>query len=392
MDTASYRMAERSGAREINSVRQTMMHYPVAFAEYGFPVRVECHEDLRAYLDVMHESRFDTMMTEMGGLHDDELDEFVDGVVRYCRFYLTTFGNREIVLPLSGMMMQYAAARKLRGIPERTRVLEIGSRTGLISFFVSQDRAVDRYHQIECAEAFYLLQAHINRHVYGHEFLDHAHTSVGASRSSGIGFEELTAMRPDILGAGTYEKEIRLTYEPAPRVEQFPWWRLERVLENQYDVVMSNANLTEFSPEALRYYSALIAKVLKPTGVLVAQCIGGGSNPIQTVLKELMAARIVPFMFGSYIDRPATTTQPASRKSLAVQNLIMLPVTNPLLGSVQSFDGGLPLVHMQDPMTRAMFGLDRPAGTIRPREEVTEFVKDRLHDAGRRSSASYAAE
>lgn len=392
MDTASYRLAERSGARDINSVRQSMLHHPVAFAEYGFPVRVECHEDLRAYLDVMHESRFDAMMTEMDGLQDDELDELVDGLVRYCQFCLATFGTREIVLPLSGMIMQYAAAKKLKGIPERARVLEIGSGSGLISFFVSQDKAIEQYHQIECAEAFYLLQTHINRYVYGHGFLDHAHASVGAPKTAGIGLEELSAIRPDILGAGVYEKEIRIEYTARPRVEQFPWWRLERVLENQYDVVMSNANLTEFSPEAMRYYSALIAKVLKPTGVFFAQCTGGGSNPIQTALKDLMAARIVPFMFGGYIDQPASPTRAASRKSLAVQNVMMMPIANPLLATVAPHNGGLPLVHTQDAMTRAVFGLDRPAGVKRTREEVTERVKDRLHARAGRPAASLAAE
>lgn len=392
MDAASYRAAERLGARDVNSIRQTGIHRPVTFLDYGFPVRVECHEDLRSYLDVMHECRFEAMMTEMQGLHDDELNAFVDGLVSYCQFYMTTFGMREIVLPLSGMLMQYAAAQKLKGIPERARVLEIGSGSGLISFFASRDTAIKQYHQIECAEAFYLLQGHINRYLHGHEFLDHAHQAVGAEKSSGIGFEDLTAIRPDILGAGVYERESRITYDWPARVEQVPWWRLERVLGNQYDVVMSNANLTEFSPEAMRYYSALISKVLKPTGVLFAQCIGGGSNPIQTVLKDLMAVRIVPFMFGGYIDQPVPDSGALNRKSLAVENLMMLPIRNPLLATVKAFSGGLPLVHTQDPMTRAVFGLDRPAGTVRTRDEVIELVRERLHASPERSVVSCAAD
>lgn len=382
MDAVSYRSAERAGLRDLNSIRQSLIHNPVTFTDGGFPIRVESHDDLRAYIDVMHERRFEAMMEELEGLHDAELDSFVDGLVRCCRFSLATFGRRDVVLPLSGMLMQYAAAQKLKGIPERGSVLEIGPGSGLISFFLNEDKAVRRYHQIETAEAFYLLQTHINRYVYGHDFLDHAQVTLGAPRAGGLGLEELVSIRPDILPANTYEAETRLAYEGVPRAEHFPWWRLEQVLANRYDVVMTHANLTEFTPEAMRYYAAMIAKVLKPTGVLFVQCFGGGRNPVPVVIKDLTAARLMPFMMGRHIDRPASPDAAASgslRKSLAVYNGLFLPVGNPLLNSVAHRIDGMPLVHLEDPMTRAVFGLDRPAGAVRSRQEVTERVRERLH-------------
>lgn len=40
--------------------------------------------------------------------------------------------------------------------------------------------------------------------------------------------------------------------ERRPRAEHFPWWRLDQVFRRRYEVVTSNANLTEFNEPALR--------------------------------------------------------------------------------------------------------------------------------------------
>jgi len=380
MDPVSYRSAERAGIRDLNSIRQSLLHTPVTFTEAGFPTRIDCHDDLRLYIDVMHENRFEAMMAELDGLHDDELDEFVDGLVRYCRFHLSMFGRRDIVLPLSGMIMQYAAAKKLQAIPERGSVLEIGPGSGLISFFLKEDEAIRQYHQVETTESFYLLQTHINRYLYGHEFLDHAQVTLGAPKAGGIGLKELIAIRPDILLDEKYEVEASVDYEATPRAEHFPWWRLDRVIENRYDVVMAHANLTEFTYEAMRYYATLFAKVLKPTGVLFIQCFGGGNSTIPTVIRDLTDARLMPFMLGKDFDIPGRSAGEATRrKAMPVYNGLFLPLTHPLLSTVAGHAGGLPLVHFADPMTRAMFGFDRPPGAMRQRDDVVDLVRARLH-------------
>jgi hypothetical protein len=259
-------------------------------------------------------------------------------------------------------------------------VLEIGPGSGLISFFLERDPAIERYHQVETAEAFYLLQSWINRQVYGHRFLDHAQASPGLAGAGGLAVDALT---DDPVGLAGHEPPIVVTHGVPPRAEHFPWWQLERVAANSYDVVMANANLTEFSEEAMRYYAALIAKVLAPDGVLLVQGTGGGTGHVRRVMKDLMAARLVPFMIGEHIDRVAPLPAGApARKTMYLTNALLLPVSHPALRRVALRDGEVPIVYPEDPLTRSVYALDRAPGPKRSREDVARRVVERLRAEG----------
>lgn len=141
MDTFSYRQSETLGKRAIRSLRQTGIHAPEFFQSTGFLTRVESQEDLVSLLDVMHDNRFEDFVAELGGLPDDGFAELLDGFVDYARFFMANFPSADVPIPLSGMLSQYALARKIRGIPERSRILEIGPGTGLVSLFLARDPA-----------------------------------------------------------------------------------------------------------------------------------------------------------------------------------------------------------------------------------------------------------
>lgn len=378
MDAASYRLSETLAKRGMRSLRQTGIHAPEFFESTGFLTRVESMEDLVVLLDVMHNNRFDDFVAELGGLTDADMAELLDAFAEYARFFLTQFPSSEIPIPLSGMLSQYAIALKLRGIPERRTVLEIGPGSGLLSFFLARDPGIERYDQVEATESFYLLQSLVNRHVYGTRFLDHAQLDTRSAGLGGIDFETVRTRHRDILP--NYEQPQSLTVERRPRAEHFPWWRLEDVAARRYDVVTSNANLTEFSETALRYYAALFVTVLKPTGVFLAQCPGGGRTSGDVALRALMDVGLRPLVIAArYIGRnPKHPAALPEGKQMTTANLVFLPPGHPAYERAADPSQKLPIIDATDPLTRSILGFDWDKGPVRSRDEVMAAVAERL--------------
>lgn len=382
MDAASYRLSEVLAKRGMRSLRQTGIHAPEYFESTGFLTRVESMEDLVVLLDVMHNNRYDDFMAELGGLDEADMAELLGAYAEYARFFLTQFPSAEIPIPLSGMLSQYAIALKLRGIPERKSVLEIGPGSGLLSFFLANDPSIERYDQVEATESFYLLQSLVNRHVYGHRFIDHAQFDSRAADLGGIDFETVRTRHKEILV--NYETPEGLTVERHPRAEHFPWWRLEDVAARRYDVVTSNANLTEFNETALRYYAALFVQVLKPTGVFLAQCPGGGRTSGDVALRALMDVGLRPLLIAArYIGR--NQKHPAALpegKQLVTANLIFVPPGHPSYEKASDPNQKMPIIDADDPLTRSILGYHRKPAKIWSREEMLGAISERLRDLG----------
>ena len=380
MDAASYRLSETLAKRGMRSLRQTGIHAPEYFETTGFLTRVESMEDLVALLDVMHDNRFGDFVAELGGLTDADIAALLDAFADYARFFLAHFRSSEIPMPLSGMLSQYAIALKLRGFPERKTVLEIGPGSGLLSFFLANDPGIERYDQVEATESFYLLQNLMNRHVYGHRFVDHAQFDTRSAGLGGIDFDALQEKHKNILP--NYEQPTSLTVERNPRAEHFPWWRLEDVAARRYDVVTSNANLTEFSETALRYYAGLFATVLKPTGVFLAQCPGGGKIGGDTAIRALLDVGLRPVVIAArYIGRnPKHPAALPEGKQLVTANLVFVPPGHPLYERASNGDQKLPIFDADDPLTRGIFGYEREAGTVVSRSDLLSAIAERLRD------------
>jgi uncharacterized protein YozE (UPF0346 family) len=375
MDVATYRAAESQGRRAVRSIRHSGVHNPETFDAAAFPVRVEGHDDLAAYLDVMHEGRFEPMMGEFDGLSDDELTALLDGFEGYAKFFLSAFNSARIPLPLAGMLSQYRLFLKLQGIPERADVLEIGPGSSLASFFLRTDSAIGTYDQIETAEAFYLLQNLIGRFLYGHRYRDHAQIDAFAAGLGDVGVAEALKVREGILDFD--DERFDATVERHPVAEHFPWWKLRAVFDRSYDVVTANANLTEFSLSALRYYSALTRSVLKPNGVFLAQCVGGGATDMKVAVKTFMESGFVPLVFaGGYQDGASGPV-----RQFATMNVVLLPPTHVVLNSFSLPSDGGPLINPRDPLTRDIFGMDRAKGQRFTKAELAELIRERLAQA-----------
>lgn len=376
MDIASYRLSETLGRQSVRCLRHIGIHGIGSHTiGHAFPYRLDSTDELVVLLDHMHENRFDPFMVELGGLGDAAMDELVTALADYAEFFLANFAPSRVPMPLSGMITQYAIARKLRGIPERGAVLEIGPGTGLVSFFLSRDPAIGRYDSVEAMESFYLMQNFVNRHVYGRRFRDHAQTDPGMPGFGGIAYEELRGIRSDILMNDELPRSIAV--DRRPRAEHFPWWQLEQVAARRYDVVMSNANLTEMNVSALTYYTALAARVLKPGGVFWAQCVGGGEIPVATALKTVIAAGFAPLALLPPQPGDAPSALP-NGKRMALFNVVFLPRGHPRFAEAARRSQAFPLIDPADPLTRGMFGLDEPAAPRRSGQEILAAVAERL--------------
>lgn len=372
MDIASYRLSEALGRRAIRSIGQSAIHVPEAFDQATFPLRAECHEDLAAYFDAMPPERFDSFMREMDGLGEAEVEEFSSGLVEFAKFFVANFNANRIPLPLSEMIAHYCAFRKLRSVPERSCVLEIGPGSGHLPFFLVNDKNIKQYHQVDTAEVFYIIQNMINKFLFGHTFLDHAQIDHGHLGLGNIDAEKVNEIRNVYTWLESHDQ---LDISRSPRVEHFPWWKTGELFKHRYDVILSNANLTEFTKQARSYYAALASFTLKPTGVLIAQCAGQNSGDLRDVLREFLNYRLVPLLVGTGLDMEDGR---GTHRQFATVNVVLATIQHPIAQRRLMEQGEPAVINVKDDLTRSLFTLDRPAGTVLTRQDLHKIVSDRL--------------
>lgn len=289
LDAAAYRANETNAKRAIADWRLANVNDPYIFQNQGFPVRADSFLDLAQILDTMQEGRFDYYMKELGGFTDEDTSSFVDICLDYIDFYRSAFQRDRVIVPLSTLISHFVVYKKLLGYkPRFSRLLEIGPGCGYLSFFLRDHDALEDYTQIESTESFYLLQSHINSHIFGSRFAEHA-LSRAALYDHGAYIPKLK-WHTDFH----YENQKIINVASQPVCNHFPWWRIAEVAGRKYDIVTANANLNEFSREALFQYLSLIREVLADDGAIVAQCLGGGAPTHESTFANMKSAGFVP--------------------------------------------------------------------------------------------------
>lgn len=283
MDITHYRRSEALARQVMPSWRHAQTHRPHTFVAAGFPIQVDSSADLLQLLDTMHEARFPAFVAELGGFSDSDLAVFVEALADYAAFFGAQFHARRCSLPLATMLAHYVLYRKLIAWPRHATLLEIGPGCGYLSFFVARDPRIRRYDQIETTESFYLLQHRVNRHCFGRAAVEHAAIEPDAIRP----FVMPHPLQPD-------EPRVTVTLPVEARCHHWPWWRIADVAGARFDLVTSNANLTEMSEEAVRHYAVLIGHALEPDGAVVIQDMGGGRLPHDVIFRHFEAAGLMP--------------------------------------------------------------------------------------------------
>lgn len=328
LEISDYRLGEQFGRSTISNWRIAETHLVDHFIRVGFPVRIESRHEVGQLLDTMQEKRFGRFMTELGGLTAAEADSLADALVSSVKFQRAQLPRRRPSVPFSTMISALTLYKKIAGFkPDLQSVLEVGPGCGYLAYFLAGHETLRDYSQVEACESFYVLQSMVNSHVFGHEFCDLAVTAV-ADCALHI---HRDLERPVVLADG----EI-----PAHRCFHYPWWKLGTLHEGvgKYDVVTSNANLNEFTRNALYEYLTIFSRVMKDDGIVVIQCTGfpahGSTEDLMQVLHKFGFASLFcgmadenvrANMFGT--DRYSSLG--FSRKKFALNNLILVKKGHP---------------------------------------------------------------
>ncbi|MBF0333068.1 MAG: class I SAM-dependent methyltransferase [Alphaproteobacteria bacterium] len=324
-DIQTYRFSETLAKTSVPFWQMASAHSLDFFHSSSFPVRVESMAQLAQFGDTMQEGRFQSYMTELGGMTEAEFEAFVGALADYVDFYQQGFQTREVPVPYSAMISAFAIHDKIMRIhPRATRILEIGPGCGYVSFFMARDKRVAEYTQIEACESFYLLQNKVNQFLYGRRFAEHAITTGGLRYPMSNHWDDVTKSRRSVI------RDLPAT------CHHYPWWLIGDILDRpddaKFDVVTSNANLTEFSEKALWDYVALARKALKPDGLIYVNCIGGGGIEAWTRAFQALYSSGFVAAFATHGHNESQLALPEGTVSQyhVTQNLVFVAPGHPL--------------------------------------------------------------
>ncbi len=380
IEIQDYRSSERHARSIISSWWIAESHQVDVFARIGFPVRIESVHEVGQLLDAMQERRYERFLNELGGLSETDILLLKQALLRCMLFQRACLPKRKPILPISAMTSALLLFRKVLGFkPDIASILEVGPGCGYLSFFLARHAPLTDYSQAEACESFYILQSMINSYLFGHRFRDFAVLA---------GTDDMTMQIREDVERPVYLDDHEL---PARACFHYPWWTLRALCEKRFDMVTSNANLSEFSRPALRDYLTIFSRVLKEDGVLLAQCTGFPAHgSLDDLFDTLHEFRLAPIFCGLADEnvRPDMLaalsgpylTQQFDRTRFALNNLVLVTEGHPLfLGAWdrRNFRHGFaadfePLVGM----FRANAGGRRPS-----RAELASLVKADLKRA-----------
>jgi len=210
---------------------------PQIFNVTGYPVHVRDGQELRRYVDVMHETRLKSTVEDLlQGLTPNEFELFKRAVIFMVEFTTKTFGE-----PLrceNALMRAMNIFRYIRAAKPRI-VMEFGPGSGYLGLLHILDGI--QYIGVENTQAFYLLQNRI---------------WTAASES----ICELAVGNNTLRDVATNLHKYRTLH--------VPWWKtVDLDLDNPpvtVDVVTANHCLAEMHSNAVKYYARLAYAALKP--------------------------------------------------------------------------------------------------------------------------------
>jgi len=289
IDCSLYRENEKIAKREVDKWQITAKHNIDIFEKIGFPVRVDNISYLRQLIDTMNENTFDSYMRELNGLNEIELNILLTSLEQSIRFQKIHFPNDDIIIPFNSMIKSLTLYIKLSKI-KFSNILDIGTGSGVFSFFINQQNNLKTYSQIEVCESFYMLQNYINSFVFKEQF----DQKVLMKKSTDINF----FINKYSCGSTNYEESTVVKNNNLnKKCIQYPWWRLGELFNNNidYDIILSNANLLEFSNDSLVDYLYLINKKLSKNGLFIFHCEGSHVNGnIESLFKDIYSANLAP--------------------------------------------------------------------------------------------------
>ena len=260
-------------------------------------LRIGGIHELRA-IYANNQDLFRPVEKELRGLSPEDVEDYIAGMTRFLCFYRSTFQESRVPLPDALMMHGCSTYLRLKGIPNRAKVLEIGPGMGSLPLFYCDQFGIECYDQLEVTQSMYIAQSLIGRYRFGHRFAQLAMELPNITRVGSHGLATVSASK----------------HRPAPWIEiptevrsrHYPWWRVDDAFENRYDVIIANHCLAEMKASVMMYYAKAMARCLSDDGVLLIQGLGSQRGEISKVqvVKMLSSVGFRPLIFA-----PATKTQ-----------------------------------------------------------------------------------
>lgn len=362
-DIAIYDAADRAATVHCGHWATIRAMRPDFFAGQGFPTRIERLAELRYLFDAMSKWDSGPVLQEMGGARPEDVARITDAARRFIDLHRDLLDREPARVPLGTLAYQYLVTRKVAAFPHHASVLDIGPGEGYQSFYLSEDSSIESYAGIEVTQSLYMLQTLIGHRAFRGTFRNHA---VDLPPYPALHFPTVQADGSEVLQT--------LTVAPPASIRShlFPWWKAHLAFETRYDVVMSNENICEMSGEAFAYYAAEIARCLTQEGVFLIHGIGKTLKP--EVLNERFQILSV-LGFRGYIQE--TTFKNDGR--LHTPNLVLVPPGNSR-HETASTTYTVRRFEEDDPVVRAVYSLDRPAGEITTHAELVNAVRESLGD------------
>jgi hypothetical protein len=300
------------------------------FEKVGFPVRLANIQQTKQIFDTMQENRFEKFMDEIGGFTDDELYIFVRACIKNLEFQSNYFPKEKSFLPLDTLINSFITYKKIRAInPDIKKIFEIGPGSGGFSFYLENFTGLNEYSYTDACESFYMLQNNINFFLFKDKFNQNV-------LQSSIDKSFINKENTSYLQGGFESREYILNKSKSTfNCNAYPWWKLGEFNDNssKFDVITSNANLTEFNEGALNDYLSIMNNKLTDNGVVFAHCTGGGYEHGKT-LKYLFdkfyqyKLAVVFFLRG---DNSYTCPQSNQKinKVFALDNLMLIGEKHP---------------------------------------------------------------
>jgi len=323
LDIQEYRRWENLAKNNVDNFHFSEKHNLDVFEKFGFPIRLESISSIRPLLNSMQDGRFDAYMEDLGGLTPDELELFCNVCHDLIKFQLTHFPYQQAIIPFDTLISALSIYLKIKQLsPEGSKVIEFGPGAGYLAFFLKQMTYLNNYTQVEACESFYFLQNKINQFLFKDKFI------------SKLPIVDLTQYKSyyrqnsQALPVENIEKPFLIPYDRNDQCVQYPWWNMNQFMENddEFDIVTSNANLLEFSTEALYDYLDIIKNKLNNSGIFYVQCFGYGGavgRSIDGLWDALYKLKFAPLFISS--KSHININQLINSIPGNIDNLILLP-------------------------------------------------------------------
>ena len=344
-DIGSYNLAEKWALQGLHSADWAKSFSPYLFKSTNFPTQIETLQELPMLFESMTSISREDMLTETRGLSDADLDLLKKVSKEFVKFFMTTFHSNDIVFPSETLLREFLNYATILPRLTNSDVLDIGSGLGYLPLFFQSGVSPRTYRHFDVTQSFFISQSLFCSYVFEERYRDlslerNSTTEIGSHNDVDFGRDN-----------GRFFP-VRLKVPSKVSFEGIPWWKLDRLWQRKYDLVISNANVFEMDPMAFFILFAGVRKALKPDGMIIHRGLGFS----KTVFSSSQLFRYWE-QFG--FRALSFVTPKSGHAPVGAEVVILVGPKHPDYDRATS-DFSTPFLASDVPVVREMLNLDKP--------------------------------